>query len=322
MMTWRVGYPLLFLSLKGVKMNVSSVDVSASVRADFDFSVDKFPLFGPENMKTDQYGLFRSDTGYITGVKSVSPRYVPHTTDDVCALVEAASDAFDGEVECKTHWQQGHYVSIAPTKDHRKSIYGSNDNIFPRIVIRAGYDGQAFTGTMGYYRDACKNLAIMRKVSGTSVSIRHTSGLRSAMDELIDTFGQLSKGWEHLQEIAAELQTREVRMVEFLDQIYGRPSQEQLALAATGQTVGSVTSHKNRTEAIWNRLNRERVRTGRPTMVKDKVSAWEAYNAIQGYVQHDARAKTGFKSEFSRILRAANDTNVRRAESLVLELVS
>ena len=321
-MTWRVGYPLLFLSLKGVKMNVSSVDVSASVRADFDFSVDKFPLFGPENMKTDQYGLFRSDTGYITGVKSVSPRYVPHTTDDVCALVEAASDAFDGEVECKTHWQQGHYVSIAPTKDHRKSIYGSNDNIFPRIVIRAGYDGQAFTGTMGYYRDACKNLAIMRKVSGTSVSIRHTSGLRSAMDELIDTFGQLSKGWEHLQEIAAELQTREVRMVEFLDQIYGRPSEEQLALAATGQAVGSVTTHMNRTEAIWTRLNRERVRTGRPTMVGDKVSAWEAYNAIQGYVQHDAQAKTGFKSEFSRILRAANDTNVRRAESLVLELVS
>ena len=303
-------------------MSVSSADVSASVRSDFDFSVDKFPLFGPDHMPTDQYGLFRSDTGYIAGVKSVSPRYVPHTTDDVCALVEAASDAFDGEVECKTHWQQGHYVSVAPTKDQRKSIYGSADNIFPRVIIRAGYDGQAFTGTMGYYRDACKNLAMMRKVSGTSVSIRHTSGLRSAMDELIETFGKLSQGWEHLAEIAAELQTREVRMVEFLDQIYGRPSPEQLALAATGQAVRGVTTHKNRTEAIWNRLNRERVRTGRPTMVNDSVSAWEAYNAIQGYVQHDAQAKTGFKGEFSRILRAANDANVRKAESLVLELVA
>jgi len=303
-------------------MNVSTSDLSTSVRDDFDFSVDKFPLFGPDNMPTDQYGLFRSDTGYINGIKSISPRYVPHTTDDVCALVEAASDAFDGEVECKTHWQQGHYVSVAPTHGHRKAIYGSNDNIFPRIIIRAGYYGQAFTGTMGYYRDACNNLAMMRQVSGTSVSIRHTSGLRAAMDELIETFGKLSEGWEHLQEVAAELQTREVRMVEFLDQIYGRPTDEQLALAHSGQRVRAVTTHQNRTEAIWQRLNRERVRTGRPTMVNDTVSAWEAYNAIQGYVQHDAQAKKGFKSEFSRILRAANDTSVRKAESLVLELAS
>jgi hypothetical protein len=295
-------------------MNVSSNDVSASVRQAFDFTVDRFRLRGPDNMKTDQYGLFRSDTGYIAGVKSVSPRYVPHTTDDVCALVEAASDAFDGDVECKTHWKKGHYVSVAPTNGQRRSIYGSADNIFPRIVIRAGYDGQSFMGTMGYYRDACKNLAMMRRVSGTSVSIRHTSGLRSAMDELIETFGRLSQGWERLAEIAAELQTREVRMVEFLDQIYGRPE------ADASRT--KLRNHKNRTKAIWNRLNIERDRTGRPIMDGDKVSAWEAYNAIQGYVQHDAKAKKGFKDEFSRILRAANDPGVRKAESLVLELVS
>ena len=48
--------------------NIQSSDVSASVRADFDFTVDKFPLFGPDNMPTDQYGLFRSDTGYLKGV--------------------------------------------------------------------------------------------------------------------------------------------------------------------------------------------------------------------------------------------------------------
>jgi hypothetical protein len=302
--------------------NIQASEVSATVRSDFNYSVDKFPLFGPDNIPTDQYGLFRSDTGYIDGCKSVSPRYVPHTTDDVCALVEASADAFDGEIDCKTHWQQGHYVSVAPSRDQRRSIFGSADNIFPRIIIRAGYDGQAFTGTMGYYRDACNNLAMMRKVSGTSVSIRHTSGLRAAMDELIETFGQLSEGWEHLVEVAQELQSREVRMIEFLDQIYGRPSIEQLNLAATGQRVRGVTMHENRTKAIWTRLNRERVRTGRPTMVDDKVSAWEAYNAIQGYVQHDAQARKGFKGEFSRILRAANDQSVRKAESLVLEMVS
>lgn len=303
-------------------MSINANTVSETVRSDFDFEVNKFPLFGPDNLPTDQYGLFRSDTGYIEGVKSVSPRYVPHSTDDVCALVEAASDAFDGEVECKTHWQQGHYVSVAPTRGQRRAIYGTEDNIFPRIIIRAGYDGKSFTGTMGYYRDACMNLAMLRRVSGTSVSIRHTSGLRSEMNQLIDTFGELSEGWEHLVEVAAELESREVRMVEFLDSIYGRPSNEHLNLAATGQKVRAVTTHKNRTEAIWNRLNDERVRTGRPIMTEDKVSAWEAFNAVQGYVQHDAQSKKGFKGEFSRILRAAHDPSVRKAEELVLALVS
>lgn len=300
-------------------MNVQASEVSASVRSAFNFSVDKFPLFGPENMRTDQYGLFRSDNGYINGIKSVSPRYVPHTTDDVCALVEAAAEAFQGEIECKTHWNAGHYVAIQPCKAERLRIFGDRDNIWPRVIIRAGYDGQAFTGTMGYYRDACRNLAIMRKVEGTSVAIRHTSGLRAEMQQLIDTFSTLKDGWQNLAETARRLQSREVRMADFLDQVYGRPSPEQLALAATGQAVRAVTVHQNRTEAIWKRLNAERERTHRP-MLHETVSAWEAYNAIQGYVQHDAQAKEGFKSEFARILRAANDAAVRKAEDLVLAL--
>ena len=302
--------------------NIQASDVSSTVREAFNFSVDKFPLYGPESMPTDQYGLFRSDTGFIKGVKSVSKRYIPHETEDVCALVDAAGDAFDGEIEVKTHWREGHYVSVAPTRAERKSIYGTADNIFPRIIIRAGYDGQAFTGTMGYYRDACNNLAMMHRVSGTCVKIRHSSGLRGAMDDLIQTFSKLSEGWEHLVEVAAELESREVRMVEFLDQIYGRPSDEQLTLAATGQRVRAVTTHQNRTEAIWQRLNRERVRTGRPVLNDDRVSAWEAFNAIQGYVQHDAQAKDGFKGEFDRILRAAKSPEVKAAEKLALELAA
>lgn len=297
--------------------NVHASDVSASVRDAFNFSVDKFPLFGPENMRTDQYGLFRSDNGYINGIKSVSPRYVPHTTDDVCALVEAAAEAFNGEVECKAYWSAGHYVAIQPTKADRLRIFGERDNIWPRVIIRAGYDGQAFTGTIGYYRDACRNLAILRQVAGTSVAIRHTSGLRAEMRGLIDKFSTLKDGWNNLAEAALRMQSRDVRMADFLDSIYGRPTNEQLALAATGQNVRAVTVHQNRTEAIWKRLNSERERTGRPTLT-DTVSAWEAYNAIQGYVQHDAQAKEGFKSEFARILRATNDAAVRKAETLAL----
>ena len=303
--------------------NIQSSDVSASVRESFNFSVDKFPLYGPDNMPTDQYGLFRDDTGYLKGVKSVSPRYVPHTTDDVCALVDAAGEAFDGEIDCKTHFRNGHYVNIMPTAEQRTAIYNDtdSDNIWPRIVINAGYDGKAFSATMGYYRDACSNLAMMRQVNGTTVSIRHTSGLRGHMDSLIATFNTLKDSWGNLLTVIRSLESQEVRMADFLNEIYPQPTAEQVALANTGQAVRAVTTHENRTKAIWKRLNVERTRTGRPQM-NSTVSAWEAYNAIQGYVQHDAQAKEGFKGEFDRILRASNSADVRKAEKLVLAMAS
>ena len=56
--------------------------------------------------------------------------------------------------------------------------------------------------------------------------------------------------------------------------------------------------------------------------MSNMVSAWEAYNAIQGYVQHDAQAKEGFKGDFDRILRASNSQEVRAAEKLALELAA
>lgn len=300
--------------------NISASDVSASVRSDFDFSVDKFPLAGPDGMRTPWYALFRSDSMAVVGNGSVTSRYVPHSTDDVCALVDAAAEAFDGEIECKTHFRDGHYVNIMPSRADRVKVYGDADNIWPRVIINAGYDGKSFSATMGYYRDACRNLAMMRKVSGTTVSIRHTSGLRGHMDSLISAFNSLKESWGSLTDVISRLETRQVRMVDFLDQIYGRPTDEQLALDDAGQSVRKVTAHKNRTKAIWNRLNDERDATGRPQLSGDVVSAWEAYNAIQGYVQHDAQAKTGFKGEFDRILRASRDKAVRKAEGLVLEL--
>ena len=304
--------------------NIQAQDISASVREAFSFDVEKYPLsavMGTEILPTDQYGLFRSDTGYLKGGKSVSPRYVPHTTDDVCALVDAAGEAFDGEIACKTHFRNGHYVSIQPTNAQRLAIYkdADTDNVFPRIVINAGYDGKAFSATMGYFRDACSNLAMMRMVEGTNVSIRHTSGLRGHMNELIATFNTLKNSWGNLTNIIQRLESTDVRMTDFLNEIYGQPTAEQLALAATGQAVRAVTTHQNRTEAIWKRLNRERNLTGRPQLT-NTVSAWEAYNAVQGFVQHDAQAKEGFKGEFDRILRASNSKEVRAAEKLALEL--
>ena len=291
-------------------MSSVSNSVSDQIRSTFNFTVDKFPLSGPDGMSTPLYGLFRSDTSSLVGSKSVTARYVPHTTDDVIALSEAADTAFDGDIDIRCHFRNGHYVDVKPNRADRLAVYGTQDNIWPRVMIRAGYDGESFKASLGYFRDACQNLAMMSMVSGTSVSIRHTSGLRGRMDELIATFNTLKNSWSNLTDVVQDMQSREVVLSDFLNELYPQPE----------QTEGrAVTVHRNRTEAIVRRVMRERLTTNRPTMGHDfRISAWEAYNAVQGFVQHDAQARKGFTGEFDRIIRAANDQTVRKAERLAL----
>jgi hypothetical protein len=286
-------------------------NVADRVRSAFGFSVDKFPLSGPEGMRTPFYGLFKSDDGTAVGYGSVSDRYEPHTTDDVLALVEAAGHAFDGVADVRCHFDHGHYVSIQPSKEQRLAVYGKSDNVFPRIVIDAGYGGQAFRASLGLYRDLCRNMMILRQAEGTTVSIRHTSSLRLQMDELVTTFASLEQTWGNLQAVVQQMASREVRMVEFLNAVYGEPKSDE------GR---SVTIHRNRTEAIFRRLQNERIRTGRGTMGNDfVVTAWDAFNAVQGYVQHDA-TRRGRPSDMERIISALHDTKVAAAERIALAL--
>jgi hypothetical protein len=231
----------------------------------------------------------------------------------VVALCDAVEQVFDGEVHAKCHFRDGHYVIVEPTKEQRRAVFGTADNIFPRLMIRAGYDGMAFSASMGYYRDLCKNMHIMRSVKSTSVSIRHTNNLRSNMDELIQTFGLLKESWMSLTELIDRLEATKVNMVEFLDQLYGIPE----------NTPRAITIHKNRTTDIFNRLSREQMLSGRVPMSQAngfQVTAWEAFNAIQGFVQHDAQSKKEFAGEFDRIIRASKDANVIKAENLLLSL--
>lgn len=286
-------------------------NVADKVRSAFNFSIDKFPLQGPDGMRTPFYGLFKSDDGQAVGYGSVSDRYTPHTTDDVLALVEAAGVAFDGVADVRCHFDHGHYVTIQPTKEKRLAVYGTKDNVFPRIVIDAGYGGQAFRASLGMYRDACRNMMILRMAEGTNVAIRHTSSLRLQMDELIATFASLEAGWGNLTTVVQQMQNREVRMVEFLNAIYGEPKSDE------GR---ALTMHKNRTEAIFRRLASERMVTGRGSLGSDfVVSGWEAFNAIQGYVQHDS-IRRGRPTEMERIVRALHDNKVAQAERLALTM--
>jgi hypothetical protein len=288
-------------------MNVSQ-DIVTKVQSAFNFTVDKYPLAGPDGMRTPWYGLFRSDNAEVVGSGSVTSRYLPHTTDDVLALVEAASVAFDGAADVRCHFRDGHYVAVTPSKDYRRAVYGSNDNIFPRLVIDAGYGGRPFVSSLGIFRDACQNLMILRTVKAATVSIRHTSGLRPKMDELIETFSGLKEGWATVASIVEGMENRRVNMVEFLNSVYGEP----------GDGPRATTMHRNRTEAIFRRLHTERMRTGRPSLNADwNVSAWEAFNVVQGYVQHEAR-RHGTVTPMDRVMMAATDPAVLRAETVAL----
>ena len=284
-----------------------------SVKETFDFSVDKFPLSGPEGMRTPFYGLFRSDTGKVVHSNSVSKIYVPHQTDDVLALVESAAHAFDDTISARCYFSNGHHVIIEPNQSRRREIFGTTDGVFPRIMIHAGYDGKAFRATLGYWRDICENLAMLDSVSSTRVSIRHTSGLRSQMDDLIKKFEVLKESWESLTDMIVHLESGEVRMADFLEKVYGEPQED---------SKRSETRHRNRTTAIFQRLQTERLRANRGEMNESfEVTAWEAFNAVQGYVQHDASRKNK-PDTIQRQIMAFNDPVVRRAETLALQMIN
>lgn len=293
------------------KMQMLSNQIIESVRNAFNFSVDPFALSGPDGLRTPFYGLFRSDNSKIVG-NPVSKHYVPHQTEDVLNLVEAAAEAFDGVQEVKCFFREGHYVTIQPTKEQRREIFGTADAVYPRVIIRAGYDGKAFKASLGYYRDLCRNLAIMRSVHGTSVNIRHGVNLRPKMDELIATFGVLKQSWGKLGDVIAHLESKTVNIADFLKEVYGEPEAD---------AAKSVTRHRNRTQAILERIYDERFRSGRPRIENAEVSAWEAFNAIQGFVQHSAtRHNSGELGAYGRAVLAFNDPAVIRAEELAMAL--
>ena len=292
-------------------MTTVTPSVSDAVRAAFPFTVDKFPLSGPDGMKTPHYGLFRSDTCESVGV-ACRKGYEPHTVDDVCALVEAAASAFDGDATARCLFHDGHYVTVSPSDEYRRSVFGSSDNIWPRLMIRAGYDGRAFWSSLGYYRDACRNLAMIRSDGRAfSANIRHTSQLRDRLGELNRHFAELAAGWSGVVETAQRMELQQVNLADFLRQVY------PLAGDASGR---SQRSAERRVESIIRRIVRERQHTGRPDLRIGTggaylVSAWEAFNGVQGYVQHDM-SRHGRPDDYTRAIIALDDAAVSRAQEL------
>jgi hypothetical protein len=123
------------------------------------------------------------------------------------------------------------------------------------------------------------------------------------MTDLITAFSGLEANWSNLAAVMRGMEERKVRLADFLSSVYGEPDE------LDGR---SLTLHKKRTETIVRRLLRERAVTGRPDLGREGiVSGWEAFNAVQGYVQHDA-TRRGNPSEMGRIIRAMHDGSVAK----------
>ena len=290
-------------------MNVQTSGIADRLRASFP-EVGKFPLTGPDGMRTPWYGLFRMDTMETVGPGSVSADYEPHHTEDVIALCEAAEAALGDIAEVKAGFRNGHWVSAEPalSREQRMTLW-QNDTMFPRLQIRGQY-GSMFRASIGLFRIVCSNLYTMNRVSGVSVQFRHTSGLRPKMNELIETFGTLRNGWDALTPRIQQMDQRKVNVAEFLDAMYGQPVED---------SQRSLTIHKNRTEAIITRLARERDAAGRPMGSLHEATAWELFNLVQGHTQHE-KSRKGRVSEFDRVILASLDPIVSKAEAYLESL--
>jgi len=283
-----------------------------TVAAEFNFGVNRFPLSFDGKQVKGFYALLRDDTQEPVHDKSVSADYQPHTTDDVLALVESAQDVF-GECSPRCHFRKGHYVDLAPTKDERIAIYGTKDNIFPRLQISAGYNGTSFHFSLGWFRDLCRNMSMLRSVRGTSVSFRHNGNLRDNLEQLKSQLTGLREGWETLGETVQRMESSRTSLASFLTSIYGEP---------TELTGSALTRHTNRTETIMRRVLDEQARSGRPAfnMGSEDVSVWEAYNAVQGFTQHKKSVRGAATTMFDRELKAVESPEVKAAERLALTL--
>lgn len=283
----------------------SAENLARQLRRDFPREIEKTALQSTDGRSSPHFGLYWGDTCLSTAVKE---GYEPHTTEDVLALVLAAREAFHDDVKISSTFHEGHLVCVRPTDKYRREIFGKTDAVNPRIVIEARY-GRAFRATLGWFRDCCNNLTWMRREAAISRPIRHTSSLRDHMEELIEEFAICAAGWDETVAYLERMENQRVKFAEFLKSVYGNcPEAEGRA----------KTNYERRTEKIFARLLAEREKLGRGDIESTTwdVSGWEAFNAIQGYVQHDTRRQN--PSALLRAVKSNEDSAVLKAQELIL----
>lgn len=263
------------------------------------------------------FGFFREDSGECLSFAS-REGYELTTHDDYIALASAAVDSMGEDGIVKALWTQKKSIAqatiiVEPKRESRLAGYdiGGGDYIWPRLIIEAPF-GSTFNVQGGFYRDACRNLSIP-KLAGASFnqSIRHTSSLRSRMDELIEickranSFADMIASMQRLNEI-------EIGVVDFLKELY--PISETAS-------ENTQTRAKNRANAIYSRLHKEAIKLRTANGDNGKASLWAMVQAVTGYIQWDKTRKNS-ASETDRAVMSLHDDETNKVWALAEAMAS
>ena len=280
-------------------------------------------LIALKPIETPHYGIFASDmvngpgAGLVCIGKACSDRYLPHETEDILRIADAATTVFDGfddKPKVSGYFREGHYLTITPSDAMRHKIKGAGkDHVFPRIRISASYKAQSITAQLGFYRDLCSNLVMLQTVSETQVKIRHNQKLEERMRELIAQFSDLSNRWSTVTDHLDQLAATRITLSDALEKVFPAPEKEE------GRVV---TTYDKRIRAIIRRLQEEQTVADIPHPLHvATVSGWSFLNAVQGYIQHTVSRKQSLNNQWDRSILAAKDPRVKAAEQLVFAAV-
>lgn len=269
--------------------------------------VVKQPCFNPDMKPAGFCGLWTLD-GQPVGDSSVSPKYNPHTPDDVLTILEASRIAFNGELSVDVRFNGGHQLVVMPTADSLSNgDYGNGDALFPRLSIFGGYAGKPFCGDLGAFRPICKNMLILQSVASIHCRIRHTLSMRDRLGEFVAQFEQLREGWTAFMEAKKTMEARTIATKDFLAEFFKKDEKQ---LGKKGETQLA-----DRIGKIITRLMVEQGKLGQ-TVDANTTNGWMLWNAIQGAFQHDFTRKE--TDPLIRGLDTWNNADLLRAEQMIL----
>lgn len=246
----------------------------------------------------------RSNTKTPIG-RPVSSGYTPHTLEDIVALATTAQDALGCDARAKCHWSDGHFLSIQPTKDERLQCI-ADDSLFKRIRLTARYGGLSpLIGNAGLFRDRCTNLMEITTVKAARMAIRHTANLPNRVDELLMKFNTLTDSWQHSVATIDKMASNRVNLGEYVDAIWNVDREE----------LEHTTRADNRAKDVLTRYRDEGNRVHSNSAFDVNANGWQAFNAVQGYVQHKG---TGTSYSLGNAFSALDNPRVKRAEELAL----
>jgi len=277
----------------------------------------KQPLFGPNGEETGYYGLF-TETGKPVGRGSVTERYIPHQLHHLRPIIKSVLGlpGFHNP-KVKARWKEGHYVRIRPDDKYRREIV-KGDSVWPQLDLWFGLGGLPARGRLPLQRDACSNLMMVRNSSEINFSIKHTKSLETRIATIQDQFYDIVAKWDEVVDHCRNMHAKRINLKHLLAEIYPAPKSE---------AKQSTTKHNDKISAIWSRVMREshKLNLETPSLANPVTTGWMAFNAIQGYRQHDVtrngeKGMTSEQKEFNRSVSVLEDSTVQRAEELILSM--